>query len=172
MQLRQQGWSIRQIAARLGRAPPSISPELHRNATQAGGYRPFEAHRRATARRARARPRRIETSTELGQLVGELLARRWSRSRSAATCSNASPASPGCGCVMRASTRPSTSPESPLRRPSLLAPHNRYAPGVITGARTSTPSTEVTRTLPRAAQSRALGQSRSYSSTARRLAFS
>jgi hypothetical protein len=73
---------------------------------------------------------------------------------------------------MRASTRPSTNPESPLRRPSLLAPHNRYAPGVITGARTSTPSTEVTRTLPRAAQSRALGQSRSYSSTARRLAFS
>jgi IS30 family transposase len=95
MQLRQQGWSIRQIAARLGRAPPSISPELHRNATQAGGYRPFEAHRRATARRARARPRRIETSTELGQLVGELLARRWSPQQVSRHLQQCFPGQPG-----------------------------------------------------------------------------
>jgi hypothetical protein len=41
-------------------------------------YRPFEAHRQATARRPRHHPRRIDTSAELGQLVAELLAQRWS----------------------------------------------------------------------------------------------
>ena len=43
-----------------------------------GGYRPFEAHRRATARRARDHRRRVETNAELRQLVAELLAQRWS----------------------------------------------------------------------------------------------
>ena len=76
--LRQAGWSIRQIAYRLGRAPSTISRELRRNAAGGRGYRPFEAHRRATARRARSHRRRIETKGELGQLVAELLAQRWS----------------------------------------------------------------------------------------------
>jgi IS30 family transposase len=70
--------SMRQIAGQLGRAPSTISRELRRNASGSGGYRPFEAHRQATARRARSRPRRIEVSTELRRLVGELLAQRWS----------------------------------------------------------------------------------------------
>jgi transposase-like protein len=72
--LRHAGLSIRQIAHQLGRAPSTISRELHRNATAGRGYRPFEAHRRATARRARSHRRRIETNAELGQLVAELLA--------------------------------------------------------------------------------------------------
>jgi transposase, IS30 family len=75
--LRQAGTGIRQIAVRTGRSPSTISRELRRNAT-AAGYRPFEAHRRATARRARSHPRRLETNGELGQLVAELLAQRWS----------------------------------------------------------------------------------------------
>ena len=45
--LRHSGLSIRQIAHRLGRAPSTVSRELHRNATKNGGYRPFDAHRRA-----------------------------------------------------------------------------------------------------------------------------
>ena len=76
--LRHAGLSIRQIADLLGRAPSTISRELRRNATGSGGYRPFEAHRRATARRARSHPRRIESNGELRQLVAELLAQRWS----------------------------------------------------------------------------------------------
>jgi hypothetical protein len=61
-----------------GRAPSTISRELRRNATGSGGYRPFEAHRRATARRGRRHRRRIETNGEMRQLVAELLAQRWS----------------------------------------------------------------------------------------------
>ena len=51
--LRQSGLSLRAIAARLDRAPSTISRELRRNAAAGGGYRPFDAHRRATGRRAR-----------------------------------------------------------------------------------------------------------------------
>jgi transposase, IS30 family len=51
--LRRAGLNIRQIADQLGRAPSTISRELRRNAA-AGGYRPFEAHRCATAWRAPA----------------------------------------------------------------------------------------------------------------------
>ncbi len=74
--LRQAGLSIRKIADRLGRAPSTISRELRRNASGSGAYRPFEALRRATARRARRHRRRIETNGELMQLVAELLAQR------------------------------------------------------------------------------------------------
>jgi len=75
--LRRAGLSIRLIARQLGRAPSTISREIRRNAA-ASGYRPFEAHRRATARRARQHRRRVEANAELGQLVAELLAQRWS----------------------------------------------------------------------------------------------
>jgi IS30 family transposase len=76
--LRHAGLSIRQIAHRLGRAPSTVSRELRRNATKSRGYRPFDAHRRATARRTRNHRRRIESNGELRQLVGELLTQRWS----------------------------------------------------------------------------------------------
>jgi transposase, IS30 family len=76
--LRHAGLTIRQIALRLGRAPSTVSRELRRNATRSRGYRPFDAHRRATARRVRNHRRRIETNGELRQLVAELLAQRWS----------------------------------------------------------------------------------------------
>ena len=71
--LRHAGLSIRQIAHRLGRAASTVSRELRRNATRSRGYRPFDAHRRATARRARNHRRRIETNGELRQVVAELL---------------------------------------------------------------------------------------------------
>ena len=57
--LRHAGLSVRRIAARLGRAPSTISRELRRNATRGGrAYGPYASHRRATARRARNHPRR------------------------------------------------------------------------------------------------------------------
>jgi transposase, IS30 family len=67
------GISIRQIAHRLGRAPSTISRELRRNVSR-GGYRPFEAHRQATVRRARDHRRRLDTNHALRTLVIELLA--------------------------------------------------------------------------------------------------
>lgn len=71
--LHRAGVSIRGIAAQLDRAPSTISRELRRNAGPGGSYGPFEAHRRAVARRGRDHPRRLETNTELRSLVGELL---------------------------------------------------------------------------------------------------
>ena len=79
--LRRQGLTVRAIAAELDRAPSTISREVRRNAGRDGGYRPFDAHRRATRRRAKPRPRRLETNLQLRRLVGELLAQRWSPSQ-------------------------------------------------------------------------------------------
>ena len=71
------GLSVRNIATRLERAPSTVSRELRRNDGE-GDSRPFEAHRRSTARRARDHKRRVEKNPELCRVVGELLAQRWS----------------------------------------------------------------------------------------------
>jgi IS30 family transposase len=76
--LRQSGLSMRSIARQLGRAPSTISRELRRNAVAGRGYRPFDAHRRATVRRARRHRRRIDINSELSAVVAELLGQRWS----------------------------------------------------------------------------------------------
>jgi len=76
--LRQSGLSLRAIAARLGRAASTISRELRRNAATRRRYQPFEAHRRATVRRAREHRRRVETNSQLCEVVAALLLRRWS----------------------------------------------------------------------------------------------
>jgi len=99
--LRQAGLSIRQIAWRLGRAPPAISRELRRNAAGRRDDRPFEAHRRAAARPAPSHRRRIETDDDRRQLVAELLAQRWSPRQINVTCGCGSQGSRGCGCVTR-----------------------------------------------------------------------
>ena len=64
--LRQSGLSLRAIAGRLKRAPSTISRDLRRNAPAGRGYQPFDAHRRATARRARHHRRRVDTNDQLG----------------------------------------------------------------------------------------------------------
>jgi IS30 family transposase len=74
--LRRSGLSMRAIAERLGRAPSTISRELRRNAPAGRGYQPFDAHRQATARRARHHRRRVDQN--LGGVVTELLGQRWS----------------------------------------------------------------------------------------------
>jgi IS30 family transposase len=75
--LRRAGMSVRGIAEQVGRSPSTISRELRRNGRK-DGYRPFDAHRRAVARRARHHRRRLETNLVLRQLVHELLMQRWS----------------------------------------------------------------------------------------------
>jgi IS30 family transposase len=69
--------SVRMIAEQIGRAASTVSRELSRNGRRSG-YRPHEAHRKATARRARDHKRRVEKNAELHQTLGELLAQRWS----------------------------------------------------------------------------------------------
>jgi hypothetical protein len=132
--LRRAGLSIRQVSGRLGRAPSTVSRELCRNAAGSGEYRPFEAHRRATARRARHHRRRTETTPELRQVVVSCWRSRQLRRRF--------PDAKGCGCVMRASTRLFISPDHRCcaRHRWLLTAARRCAPGVITSGRISTPT--------------------------------
>jgi transposase, IS30 family len=123
--LRHAGLSIRQIASQLGRAASTISRELRRNATAAGSYRPFEAHRRATARRARRHRRRIETSGELGQVVSELLAQRWSPQQVSRRLRLRFPGEPKMWLCHESIYQAVYQPGSVLLRPSPLAPHRR-----------------------------------------------
>ncbi len=117
--------SIRQIAARLGRAPSTISRELRRNAAGSGGYRPFDAHRRATARRARDHRRRVETNGELRQLICELLAQRWSPQQISRQLRLRFPGEPGMRLCHESIYQAVYQPGSVLLRPSSLAPHRR-----------------------------------------------
>jgi transposase, IS30 family len=123
--LRHAGLSIRQIAGQLGRAPSTISRELRRNATGSGSYRPFEAHRRATARRARPHRRRIETRPELLQTVSELLAQRWSPQQVSRQLRRSFPQETGMQLCHESIYQAVYQPGSLLRRPSPLAPHRR-----------------------------------------------
>ena len=122
--LRHAGLSIRQIADQLGRSPSTISRELRRNAT-ASGYRPFEAHRRATARRARHHQRRLQASPGLLQAVGELLAQRWSPQQISRHLRRKFPGEPRMWLCHESIYQAVYQPGSPLSRPSPLAPHRR-----------------------------------------------
>lgn len=76
--LHRSGLTVRKIAAKLGRAPSTVSRELRRNGRRDGTYRPFEGHRWAVERRARRHRRRIDKNPGLAELIAELLAQRWS----------------------------------------------------------------------------------------------
>ena len=120
--LRHAGLSMRQVASRLGRAPSTISRELRRNAASDGQYRPFEAQRRAVARRARRHRRRIETSPGLRRVVGELLAQRWSPQQISRQLRRRFPGEPGMQLCHESIYQAVYQPGSPLSRPSPLAP--------------------------------------------------
>jgi transposase, IS30 family len=122
--LRHAGLAIRQVAERLGRAPSTVSRELRRNAT-AGGYRPFEAHRRATARRTRHHWRRVEASEQLRQLVTELLAQRWSPQQISRQLRLRFPDQPAMWLCHESIYQAVYQPGSAFMRPSPLAPHRR-----------------------------------------------
>jgi len=123
--LRHAGLSIRQVAHQLGRAPSTISRELRRNATAHQDYRPFEAHRRATARRARHHQRRVQTSPGLGQVVAELLAQRWSPQQISRQLRRRFPGEPGMWLCHESIYQAVYQPGSLLLRPSPLAPCRR-----------------------------------------------
>ena len=77
--LREAGLSVRQIAARLGRSPSTVSRELARNVgPRAGGYQPERAHRLAWERQRRPKPSRLSQHPVLRAAVQQMLDRRYS----------------------------------------------------------------------------------------------
>lgn len=69
------GDSLRDIAARLHRAPSTISREVAASATS-GRYRAWRADAAATAQRSRPKARKLETNARLLAAVEHGLARR------------------------------------------------------------------------------------------------
>src|SRR5215467_5077088 len=77
--LREAGLPLRQIAARLGRSPSTISRELARNGDRrTGGYLPEGAHRLAWERQRRPKPSKLSQNPVLRQEVQRMLRRRHS----------------------------------------------------------------------------------------------
>jgi IS30 family transposase len=116
---------IRSIARQLGRSPSTISRELHRNGEKGGSYRPFEAHRAATGRRARAPKRRLETNPLLAKKVGELLSQRWSPQQISRHLRTRYPDQPGMWLCHETIYQAIYRPGSVFMRPTPLAPHRR-----------------------------------------------
>ena len=123
--LHRAGVSVREIARRLGGAPSTISRELRRNASPAKGYRPFDAHRRATARRARHHRRRVEANVELRRVIGELLSQRWSPQQISRQLRQRFPDDPEMWLCHESIYQALYQPGSLLMRPSPLAPQHR-----------------------------------------------
>jgi IS30 family transposase len=119
------GLSGREIARRLGRAPSTISRELRRNATPGKGYRPFEAQRRATARRARRHRRRVDTNVDLRGVIAALLSQRWSPQQISRHLRQRFPQDPSMWLCHESIYQAVYQPGSPLLRPSPLAPQHR-----------------------------------------------
>ncbi|WP_433210455.1 IS30 family transposase [Dactylosporangium sp. CS-047395] len=122
--LRQAGCTIRQIAEQLGRAPSTISRELRRNAPGAT-YRPFEAQRLATTRRARPHLRRIETNHELRDFIGALLEQRWSPQQISRHLRLRFPDEPEMWLCHESIYQAIYQPGSVMMRPTRLAPQRR-----------------------------------------------
>jgi IS30 family transposase len=76
--LRGLGLPVRQVAARLGRSPSTVSRELARNAGPRGGYQPERAHRLAWERQRRPKPSKLAGSPRLRAAVQQMLGRRYS----------------------------------------------------------------------------------------------
>jgi IS30 family transposase len=73
------GASIRTIATRLGRAPSTISRELHRNRDpRTGHYLPQRAHTRAWHRQRRPKPSKLAANPVLRERVQQMLDKRLS----------------------------------------------------------------------------------------------
>jgi len=123
--LRRAGLSMRAIADKLGRAPSTISRELRRNAPTGRGYQPFDAHRRATARRARHHRGRVDTNDQLGVLVAELLGRRWSPQQISRHLRVRFPDDRSMWLSHESIYQAVYQPNSRFLRPTRLAPHRR-----------------------------------------------
>ena len=73
----ERGWSLRRIAAAVGRAPSTVSREVAANGGR-GGYAPMVAHRRAAALARRPKPTKLSGNPVLRERVVADLERLWS----------------------------------------------------------------------------------------------
>jgi transposase, IS30 family len=71
------GWSLRQIAELLGRAPSTISREVGANGGREG-YAPMAAHRGAVKTARRPKQTKLSTNAELCAVVSSLMEKLWS----------------------------------------------------------------------------------------------
>ncbi|WP_286199257.1 IS30 family transposase [Mycobacterium sp. ELW1] len=123
--LRRCGLSLRVIAERLGRSASTISRELRRNALAGRGYQPFDAHRRATARRVRHHRRRVDINDRLSSVVTELLGQRWSPQQISRHLRLRFPDDRSMWLCHESIYQAVYQPNSRFLRPSRLAPHRR-----------------------------------------------
>ncbi len=75
--LRKQGWSVRDVAGALGRAPSTISRELRRDCGRSR-WAPLPAHRAAQRRARRPKPFKLESNGPLAREVTDRMKRNWS----------------------------------------------------------------------------------------------
>jgi len=123
--MRKAGLGVRQIAARLGRAPSTISRELRRKVFDGNGYAPFDAHQHAVLKRARHHRRRIETNSDLRQVVVDLLAQRWSPQQISRHLHAQFPDQPPMRLCHESIYQLLYQAGSAFMRPSVLAPRRR-----------------------------------------------
>ena len=77
--LHRRDYTVRAIAAELGRGPSTISRELRRNRDpRSGQYRPFTAQRQAADRRPRPGRGKLVNDPVLRAFVAQRLGKRWS----------------------------------------------------------------------------------------------
>jgi IS30 family transposase len=77
--LREEGLSVRQVAARTGRSPSTVSRELARNADpRTGRYQPERAHQLAWQRQRRPKTSKLSRNPVLRAAVQRMLNRRYS----------------------------------------------------------------------------------------------
>lgn len=123
--LRRAGLGVRQIAAKIGRAPSTVSRELQRNSRRDDTYRPFEAQRWAILRRARRHRRRIETNPSLCAVVADLLAQRWSPQQIARHLQRQYPDDRSMWLCHESIYQGVYQPRSPLVRPPAISTRTR-----------------------------------------------
>ncbi|MFJ7274863.1 IS30 family transposase [Kitasatospora sp. NPDC098663] len=75
--LREAGQSLRAIGRALGRPASTVKREIDAN-SGSEGYRPYQAHRAAAARRPRPKDRKLLREGRLRRFVADRLRRRWS----------------------------------------------------------------------------------------------
>ena len=112
------GKTSRVIGAELGRHPTTVSREIARNSDLASGeYRPFAAEQQAASRRARPKPRRVETNEELRVVVQTRLNTRWSPEQIAASLTAEHPDRPDMHASTETIYQAIYAPGSVLQRP-------------------------------------------------------
>jgi transposase, IS30 family len=93
--MKQQGCSIRAMARALGRPASTVSRELRRNVSTAGGYASVPAQSMRTARRQASRPMaKLDPRSVMWSVVQILLGWKWSPQQIAATLERVFPQEP------------------------------------------------------------------------------